>query len=103
VFTAVAVLSLARGIGANTAMFTLLDQILLRLLPVKDPKQLVLLTTRRVATGLVATVGLTRLVQTQLFGITPYDPGTLAVAAVCLMAVACIAGYIPAMRPLRYD
>src|SRR5580692_6066136 len=44
VFTAVAVLSLALGIGANTAIFTLLDQILLRLLPVKDPKQLVLLS-----------------------------------------------------------
>src|ERR1700683_965182 len=45
VFTAVAVLSLALGIGANTAIFTLLDQILLRLLPVKDPSQLVLLST----------------------------------------------------------
>src|SRR6202051_94748 len=46
VFTAVAVLSLALGIGANTAIFTLLDQILLRLLPVKNPQELVLLTTR---------------------------------------------------------
>jgi predicted permease len=45
-FTAVAVLSLAFGIGANTAIFTLLDQILLRLLPVKSPEQLVLLTMR---------------------------------------------------------
>ena len=44
VFTAVAVVSLALGIGANTAIFTLLDQALLRLLPVKDPEQLVLLT-----------------------------------------------------------
>src|SRR3984885_12364957 len=44
VFTSVAVLSLALGIGANTAIFTLLDQILLRLLPVKDPQQLTLLT-----------------------------------------------------------
>src|SRR6202166_1236576 len=46
VFTAVAVLSLALGIGANTAIFTLLDQILLRLLPVKNPRELVLLTMK---------------------------------------------------------
>ena len=45
-FTAVAILSLAFGIGANTAVFSLLDQVLLRLLPVKDPQKLVLLTMR---------------------------------------------------------
>jgi len=46
VFVAVAVLSLAPGIGANTAIFTLIDQLLLRLLPVKQPEQLVTLWGR---------------------------------------------------------
>ena len=39
-FTAVAVLSLALGIGANTAIFSLLDTVLLRMLPVEDPARL---------------------------------------------------------------
>lgn len=40
-FTAVAVLSLALGIGANTAIFTLIDQVLIRALPVQNPAELV--------------------------------------------------------------
>jgi len=42
-FTAVAVLSLALGIGANTSIFSLLDQVLYRSLPVRDAKNLVVL------------------------------------------------------------
>lgn len=45
-FAAVAILSLALGIGANTAIFTLIDQIILRKLPVKDPQSLVMLYQR---------------------------------------------------------
>lgn len=45
-FTAVAVLSLALGIGANTAIFSLINTLLLRMLPVRDPGQLVELTNQ---------------------------------------------------------
>jgi putative ABC transport system permease protein len=42
-FSIVAILSLALGIGANSAIFTLIDQILLRKLPVRAPEELVML------------------------------------------------------------
>ena len=43
-FAAVAILSLALGIGANTAIFSLLNSVLMSKLPVRDPQELVILT-----------------------------------------------------------
>ncbi len=50
-FTSVAIASLALGLGANTAIFSLLDQALLRPLPVQKPHELVLLTSPGVNRG----------------------------------------------------
>jgi putative ABC transport system permease protein len=43
-FTAVAVLSIGLGGGANSAIFSLVDQALFRQLPVREPERLVLLS-----------------------------------------------------------
>ena len=50
-FAAVAILSLALGIGANTAIFTLMDQLMLRRLPIRNPEQLVMLYQRGAHNG----------------------------------------------------
>ena len=54
-FAAVAILSLALGIGANTAIFQLLDAVRLRSLPVARPEQLVEITFDSTTTASPAT------------------------------------------------
>ena len=54
-FTVVALASLALGIGANTAIFSLMDQALLRQLPVKHPEQLVLFSSAGPRSGTINT------------------------------------------------
>src|SRR4249919_4222717 len=52
-FTIVALFSLALGIGANSAVFTIADQVLLRMIPVKHARQLVYFTSPGPQNGFV--------------------------------------------------
>ena len=56
-----------------------------------------------VAIGLVAALGLTRLMSNQLFGVSAHDPLTFAAVAALLIIVAVAACYIPARRAMRVD
>jgi len=66
-------------------------------------KETMLLVAVGVAIGLGAALATTRLISTLLYGLTPNDPVTMAAAAVLLLAVAGLAGWLPARRASRVD
>jgi putative ABC transport system permease protein len=66
-------------------------------------REVLLLVAIGVAVGVPAALALTRIVKNQLYGVNSHDPGTLILATICLAAVACAAGYIPALRASRVD
>src|ERR1044072_7936883 len=53
-FTVIAVMTLALGLGANTAIFSITDQILLRMLPVEKPEEIVVLRSPGPKSGRVS-------------------------------------------------
>jgi len=59
-------------------------------------------TVRRMVVAL-ASLGLTRYLETLLFGVEPVDAPTFTVVAVLMLAVALIASYLPARRASRVD
>jgi len=74
----------------------------------RDVLWLVLRETARlgatgVAFGLVLALAAGRFVASLLFGLTPYDPSALAAALSAMIAVALLAGYLPALRATRID
>jgi predicted permease len=62
-----------------------------------------LLAAAGIAVGLLAALGASRAVEAFLFGVKPHDPATAAAAALGLLAVAALAGYLPARRAARVD
>ena len=66
-------------------------------------QEVVMLVGIGIVVGLAAALGLTRFVQSQLFGIQSTDPLTLTMATIGLAAFACFAGYVPALRASRVD
>jgi ABC-type antimicrobial peptide transport system permease subunit len=66
-------------------------------------REVVLLVGIGILIAVPLSVGLTRLVRNQLFGMAPHDPSTLLIATLTLAAVACLAGFIPALRASRID
>ena len=66
-------------------------------------RQGMVLASIGVVVGLVAAVGVTRVLSSQLHGVEATDPVTFAVVAAMLVAVALVASYLPAVRASRTD
>jgi putative ABC transport system permease protein len=56
-----------------------------------------------VVIGLLLALAAGRFVSSLLFGLTPYDPLAIGAAAAAMIAVALLAGYVPALRATRID
>jgi predicted permease len=66
-------------------------------------KETLLTIVTGVIVGLAAAIATTRFISSLLFGLTPHDPATFAWAALLLIGVAALAGYIPARRATKVD
>ena len=66
-------------------------------------REVAIMATSGIVLGVPVAIGLSRFVQSQLYGLSPADPATLSLAAVVLTGVALLAGYVPARRATRVD
>jgi ABC-type lipoprotein release transport system permease subunit len=98
-FTAVAVLTLALGIGANTSVFTLVNAALYHTIAAPDPEELVWVAGTRI----VLAAAVTRVASRFLYGVEATDLLTFMLCAVVLTAVAAAASFLPARRAASVD
>ena len=87
-----------REIGIRMALGALAGNVIWMVM-----REVLLLIAIGVAVGVPAALALTRLVRSQLYGVTSYDATTLALATLGLATIACLAGYLPALRASRVD
>jgi putative ABC transport system permease protein len=119
-FTGAAVATLALGIGANTAIFSIVATgILFAYAVSRRTREIgvrmalgasrgdvlrqflghgVRLSAAGLGAGLLLSAGLTRLLSSLIFGVTPTDAVTFAAVSIFLAAVALVASYLPARR-----
>ena len=87
-----------REIGIRMALGARRESVLWLVL--KETAILVILGT---AIGVPAALGLTRFVQTFMYGLTPQDPLSIATGVAVLFAITALAGYLPARRATKVD
>jgi ABC-type antimicrobial peptide transport system permease subunit len=87
-----------REIGIRMALGASRGEILSMLL-----REASVLVAVGIAAGILVALEASRLVSTLLYGLKPTDPLTVAVAALLMLAVAAVAGYLPARRAARVD
>jgi ABC-type antimicrobial peptide transport system permease subunit len=66
-------------------------------------REVALLAGAGLVAGMAVALAMARLLGSQLFGIQPNDPATIAIATAGIAAIAAVSGYIPARRATRVD
>jgi ABC-type antimicrobial peptide transport system permease subunit len=66
-------------------------------------REALILVAGGLAIGLPAALAITRLISSQLYGLKPTDPTTIAGATLVLVGAATFASYVPARRAMRVD